>query len=167
MNRHTKRQSRLRRNPGPFLSERGEDMGDVAITINSILGIFGAIVAIVAGITAISKIVKFFNDYHDKVQKWDAYEKQIEEANNKIKTAHNEATKALTEIQKETQDSIEQLRTDTDAKLQELKAEQCMLTYCMLATLDGLKQLGCNGKVTEARNSLEKHINKQAHGQNA
>jgi len=51
-----------------------------------------------------------------------------------------------------------------NVKLQEINAEQCMLTYCMMATLDGLHQLGANGKVTEAREKLDKFINKQAHG---
>lgn len=51
-----------------------------------------------------------------------------------------------------------------EESLKEVKEEQCMLTYCMMATLDGLHQLGCNGKVTEARESLDKFMNKQAHG---
>lgn len=50
-----------------------------------------------------------------------------------------------------------------DKQIKEIKKEQCMLTYCMLATLDGLKQLGCNGKVTEARERIDKHLNKVAH----
>jgi len=53
---------------------------------------------------------------------------------------------------------------DTEEQIKEIKAEQCMLTYCMMATLDGLHQLGCNGKVTEARSELDKFMNKQAHG---
>lgn len=52
-----------------------------------------------------------------------------------------------------------------DKQIKEVKAEQCLLTYCMMATLDGLHQLGANGKVTEARDMLDKHLNKQAHGQ--
>lgn len=51
-----------------------------------------------------------------------------------------------------------------DKDIADIKEEQCMLTYCMLAVLEGLKQQGCNGPVTEARDALEKHINKKAHG---
>lgn len=51
-----------------------------------------------------------------------------------------------------------------DKQIKDIKDEQCLLTYCMLATLDGLKQLGCNGKVTEARDRLDRHLNKTAHG---
>lgn len=51
-----------------------------------------------------------------------------------------------------------------EKSIKEIKDEQCMLTYCMLATLDGLGQLGANGPVTESRQKLSKYINKQAHG---
>ena len=51
-----------------------------------------------------------------------------------------------------------------DSEIAQIKAEQCMLTYCMLATLNGLEQLGANGPVTEAKDKLTKHLNQQAHG---
>lgn len=60
-------------------------------------------------------------------------------------------------------DRFEENDTEIRAKIQQMQAEQCMLTYCMFATLDGLHQLGCNGKVSEARNELNKFMNKQAH----
>lgn len=50
-----------------------------------------------------------------------------------------------------------------DSDIKAIKEEQCMHTYVLLAVLDGLKQQGCNGKVTEAQEKLSKHINKQAH----
>ena len=50
-----------------------------------------------------------------------------------------------------------------DAELQEIRDEQCVIVYGLLACLDGLKQLGANGNVTKARDSLDKHINKAAH----
>ena len=49
--------------------------------------------------------------------------------------------------------------------LKELRDEQCLISYAMLACLDGLKQLNCNGAVTEAHNKLEKHLNQKAHRQ--
>ena len=45
----------------------------------------------------------------------------------------------------------------------EMKEEQCVMSYALLACLDGLKQLGANGNVTDAHNKLEKHLNKKAH----
>ena len=46
---------------------------------------------------------------------------------------------------------------------QEIKAEQGIISYALLACLDGLKQLGANGNVTDAYNKLEKYLNKKAH----
>lgn len=56
---------------------------------------------------------------------------------------------------------LKQNKQDTD--IVEIREELCMHTYVLLAVLDGLKQLNCNGKVTEAQEKLSKHINKQAH----
>ena len=50
-------------------------------------------------------------------------------------------------------------------KIHELQEEQTVICYVLLATLDGLKQLGANGEVTKAHNLLSKHINKKAHDQ--
>ena len=58
---------------------------------------------------------------------------------------------------------LRQNRQDTE--IEKLKSEQCLLTYGILACLKGLKEQGCNGSVTEAIDKIEKHINKQAHGQ--
>jgi Na+/H+ antiporter NhaD/arsenite permease-like protein len=52
-----------------------------------------------------------------------------------------------------------------DKEIENMKAEQCLLTYGILACLKGLKEQGCNGPVTEAIKKIEKHINKQAHDQ--
>ena len=52
-----------------------------------------------------------------------------------------------------------------EREIAELKSELCMHTYVLLAVLDGLKQQGCNGPVTEARDRLQKHVNKMAHDQ--
>lgn len=52
-----------------------------------------------------------------------------------------------------------------DSEIEKIKAEQCLLTYGILACLKGLKEQGCNGPVTEAIGKIEKHINKQAHDQ--
>ncbi len=52
---------------------------------------------------------------------------------------------------------------EQDKEIQNIKKEQCVMCYGLLATLDGLKQLGANGNVTDAYNKLEKHINQSAH----
>lgn len=50
-----------------------------------------------------------------------------------------------------------------DKELQDIRNEQGVICYALLACLDGLKQLGTNGEVTKAHSTLEKHINKVAH----
>ena len=60
---------------------------------------------------------------------------------------------------------MEELRQNETEELQAVKDELCVISFALLAALDGLKQLGANGNVTKAHNELEKHLNKQAHGQ--
>ena len=50
-----------------------------------------------------------------------------------------------------------------DADIRQLKDEQTLLTYGVLACLKGLKEQGCNGPVTEAIAKIEKHLNETAH----
>lgn len=56
-------------------------------------------------------------------------------------------------------------QNEQNEEIEKVKAEQCLLTYGILACLKGLKEQGCNGPVTEAIDKIEKHINKQAHDQ--
>lgn len=58
---------------------------------------------------------------------------------------------------------IEGLRKKEGEDIAEIKDELCLLTYGLLACLDGLKQLGANGDVTEIHGKIEKHLNEQAH----
>ncbi len=60
---------------------------------------------------------------------------------------------------------ITELQVQHDNDLKEVREELCVVNYAVLAALDALKQQGYNGGVTEARDKLEKHINKKAHGQ--
>ncbi len=60
---------------------------------------------------------------------------------------------------------MEESKAREQADIQEIKDELCVISYAMLASLDGLMQLKCNGNVTKAHEKLEKHLNQQAHGQ--
>lgn len=50
-----------------------------------------------------------------------------------------------------------------DAEIEGIKREQQVICYALLACLDGLKQLGANGNVTKAHDTLDKHLNQNAH----
>lgn len=51
------------------------------------------------------------------------------------------------------------------AEIEAIKKEQAMICFGIVACLEGLKEQGCNGPVTEALNRMEKHLNNAAHGQ--
>lgn len=118
------------------------DYSITPITPAQLLTIIGFVVSVWGFVKVVKEVIVAINSRHDQEQKWDSYDTEI------------------TEVKK----SIADYKTDTDAKLQQIQSEQCMLTYCMMATLDGLHQLGCNGEVTKARSKLDKWMNKQAHG---
>lgn len=54
-------------------------------------------------------------------------------------------------------------QNEQDRQIQDIKDEQRVLTYGVLACLKGLSEQGCDGPVTDAIQTLEKHLNKQAH----
>ena len=70
----------------------------------------------------------------------------------------------LSKQEKQTED-IKELQVHHDEDLKYVQEELCVVNYAVLASLDALIQSGYNGKVTEAHDKLQKHINKKAHGQ--
>lgn len=56
---------------------------------------------------------------------------------------------------------LQQNKQDED--IQNLKDEQTIICYGVLAALKGLQEQGCNGPVTDAINKMEKHLNIEAH----
>ena len=64
---------------------------------------------------------------------------------------------------KKNKEDISELRKTHEEDMKTIKDELCVMSYAMLASLDGLKQLHCNGEVTKAHDELEKHLNKRAH----
>lgn len=145
-------------------------------TMGLILEIMGGLTVLGGGFAVIVKIIKAITDSHDDKQKYDDYDERIKALDNKINKldakiqsqlnqAHQFAQQSLNEIQAKTDARLDEMQNNLDAKLQQISSELCMLSYCTLANLDGLKQQGCNGKVTEAREKLEKHLNQQAHGE--
>ena len=68
-------------------------------------------------------------------------------------------------VQNKQSDEIAILKKCENHDIQSIKDELCVLSYAVLAALDGLMQLHCNGNVTKAHEKLEKHLNQTAHGQ--
>lgn len=65
--------------------------------------------------------------------------------------------------QEKQDNKISDLKATHEHDVADIKKEQTLLIYGMLACLKGLKEQGCNGPVTEAIDKIEKHINKKAH----
>ncbi len=77
----------------------------------------------------------------------------------------NQQPDAIAKLKKLHEDDMKTARENEVKEMQAIKDELCVLSYAMLASLDGLQQLHCNGNVTKAHDMLEKHLNKQAHNQ--
>ena len=60
---------------------------------------------------------------------------------------------------------LEERVADLESENRDINKENTLVIFALRACLDGLHQQGCNGKVTEAMERIDKHINKAAHGQ--
>lgn len=65
--------------------------------------------------------------------------------------------------QREQDEEIAAVRDKHNSDMCDIKQEQRLLIYGILACLKGLKEQGCNGPVTDAIHTIEKHINEKAH----
>ncbi len=127
-----------------------------AVTLSTLIE-FGVIIIGVWGfIKVVKEIVMSITARHDREQKWDEMVKNVQEERDKIYERYDGR---LDEMEQRINDN----HADTEAKLQQVKTELLILTDCMAAVLDGLHQQGCNGRVTEASNNLEKYLRDRAH----
>lgn len=113
------------------------------ITPEGIFTFLGYLVAFVGGLSAIGLLIHWITGAIKKKMQYDDYGKQIEALDKKIDDSKN----------------------DTTAKLQELNAGMAIMTSSMLAVLDGLQQLNCNGPVTTARDNLVEYLKDAAYDQ--
>lgn len=65
--------------------------------------------------------------------------------------------------QRQQDSEIQALKATHVADMNDIKREQTLMVYGLLACLKGLREQGCNGPVTEAINKIEKHLNQKAH----
>lgn len=104
----------------------------------------------------IMEIIKAITTRHDKEQAWTKATEDLEKTRKDITEKYDSRLDELENL-------INDNHTDTEARMQDIKASVMLLTSSVLAILDGLKQQGCNGKVTEAKNSLEKYLMDKAY----
>jgi hypothetical protein len=111
---------------------------NLTITPQSIITAGAVIGALVALITYFTKVVRWVD--RQKAQDVD-----------------------LTNLGKRHDKEMDILRSDHSRETKEIKEEQTILTYGILACLKGLHEQGCNGPVTEAIKKIETHLNEKAH----
>lgn len=121
------------------------------ISIDTLIQLAVVIAAIWGFFKVIMEIVKAINARHDKEQEWDKTKEDLEKGRQEIITRFD---KKLADMEK----TIEDNHCDTEAKIQELKADMLILTRSISAILDGLKQQGCNGAVTKAKEDLDQFL---------
>lgn len=124
----------------------------MTVTIDDLVKIAVIIMGIWGFVKVIMEILKSITARHDREKEWD-------QASEERKDIVKRYDAKLVELE----NKIDENQCDTDAKMQEVKAELYTQTECMLAVLDGLSQLKCNGKVTEAKNHLMGILNERAH----
>ena len=113
------------------------------ITPDGIFTFLGYLVAFVGGISAIGLLIRWITGAVKKKMQYDDYGAKIQALDKKIEDNKN----------------------DTDAKLQEINSGMAILTSSMLAVLEGLQQLKCNGPVTTARDNLLNYLKDAAYDQ--
>ena len=126
------------------------------ISLDEIVHIAVIIMAVWGFYKIVMEIVQAITERHDKEQKWDEYEKNLKEERDKI---YEKYDAKLIELEQK----IDLNHADTEAKIQQTQADLYIITECMAAVLDGLKQLNCNGKVTEAKQTLDAYLIKRAY----
>ena len=127
-----------------------------AVTLNELIRMAAIIVGLWGFAKVIMEFVKAVTARHDREQRWDDMADKINSSRENIIMKYDAK---LAEMEKTINDN----HSDTESKLQQIRAEQCELTGAMLAVLEGLMQLNCNGPVTEAHTKLTKYLNDQAH----
>ena len=126
------------------------------ITIQLLIQIGIIIMGIWGFVKVVKEIVKSITERHDREQKWDEYENNLQVERDKIYTKYDAQLEDL-------ETKINDNYTDTEAKLQEIRAELCIQSEVLLAVLEGLQQLKCNGPVSDAKKKLDAHLLEKAY----
>lgn len=126
------------------------------ITVNDLVRLAVVVAGLWGFYKIVMEIIKAVNDRHDREQRWDETAENIRRARNEDTRQYNAQ---LADIRK----SQEDIREEFDSKVQEIKAEQFIIVECLRAVLDGLHQQGCNGKVSEALETLDSYMCERAH----
>ena len=128
----------------------------MTITIDDIIRLVIILGSIWGTVKVVMEIIGAITKRHDKEKKWDEYEEDFQKQREEICSKYDSKIK---EIEKNISDNY----TDTEAKLQEVRAELYIQSETLLAVLEGLQQLKCTGPVSEAKKKLDAHLLERAY----
>lgn len=129
---------------------------DQTITLSTLIQMGVIIMGLWGFLKVVKELVQNITARHDREQKWDEMVQNVQSERDKIYERYDNKLAEMEE-------KIDGNHADTEAKLQEVRAELLIITDCMAAVLDGLHQQGCNGKVSEARENLDQYMRNRAH----
>lgn len=102
------------------------------------------------------RVKKAVETVEKKEKEWDEALAGVQETRAVLQKEFN---KRLDEIEAKIEDN----HSDTEAKIQEVRAEQMFQMELFKTVLDGLGQLGANGPVTEMKERLDKYLMDKAY----
>lgn len=142
----------------------------VNLTFSYILHGIAVLIIIYEVYKKIKEVKKASDDEHEwemrvkkVVETVEKKEKEWDEALSEVKETRDIMSKEFNKRLDDIEKKIEDNHTDTEAKVQEVRAEQMFQMELFKAVLDGLGQLNCNGPVTEMKERLDKYLNEKAH----
>lgn len=110
---------------------------------------------ILTGLTAFFTIVW-------KLFQWINHQKEQDE---KIKSIRREYKEEIKRLEDKHDREVEEMRQSSEESTSSFQEELTMITYGLLACLQGLNEQGCDGPVSEAIDKFNKYLNKKAHHQ--
>lgn len=138
--------------------------------IQALITSAGVIMGVWGFVKVLKQMKQDSDKEHERRMSWDKAAKVIEEKadiwDKGLADVYDEREKIVKQFNNrldEVDNKIDENHTDEEAKIQELRAEMLMLTKCMSAVLDGLKQLNCNGAVSEAKKNLDEFLMNRAY----
>ena len=134
------------------------------VVLNELVAAINGVKIIGVAFASAWGIYKIAMEIISKVMAKHDRDKSIDEMALRISQERADFAKQYDEQLAEIRKTIAENHADTEAKLQQMYAEQYIMTDCIAAILDGLHQQGCNGKVTAAIEELGEHIKKRAYG---
>lgn len=144
------------------------------INIQTIILLGVVVIGVWEFVKKIIEMLNAFGKQHDRAKKWDEMSIKIDDMSKETDKIREkivvEFNQRLDEITDEFNEHINTINhkivenhIDTEAKIQELNSRMLILTRSISAVLDGLKQQGCNGQVTKAKEELDAFLMERAY----